>query len=82
MKRKRYSEEQTAFALRQAESGTVMEEICRKMGISDAAQGWARSLVEGKQHQQIGSHRQMAPAFLGCSRKNQTVWHLARPDAG
>jgi putative transposase len=35
MKRKRYSDEQIAFALRQAESGTVIEEICRKIGISE-----------------------------------------------
>lgn len=35
MKRKRYSEEQIAFALRQHESGTVVEEIIRKMGISE-----------------------------------------------
>ncbi len=35
MKRKRFSEEQIAFALRQAESGTTLEEICRKMGISE-----------------------------------------------
>ena len=35
MKRKRCSEEQIAFALRQAESGTTIEDICRKMGISE-----------------------------------------------
>jgi putative transposase len=35
MKRKRFTEEQIAFALRQAESGTSVEEICRKMGISE-----------------------------------------------
>jgi putative transposase len=35
MKRKRFLEEQIAFALRQAESGTTIEEICRKMGISE-----------------------------------------------
>ena len=35
MKRKRFSEEQIAFALRQAESGTTIEQICRKMGISE-----------------------------------------------
>ena len=35
MKRKRYSEEQIAFALRQAESGTPIAEIVRKMGISE-----------------------------------------------
>ncbi len=35
MKRKRFSEEQIAFALRQADSGTTIEETCRKMGISE-----------------------------------------------
>ncbi|MBB5052871.1 putative transposase [Afipia massiliensis] len=35
MKRKRFSEEQIAFALRQADSGTTIEEICRKMGVSE-----------------------------------------------
>ena len=35
MKRKRFTEEQIAFALRQAESGTSVEEICRKMGVSE-----------------------------------------------
>lgn len=33
--KKRYSDQQIAFALRQAESGTSSAEICRKMGISD-----------------------------------------------
>lgn len=36
MKKSRFTEEQIAFALRQAETGTRVEEICRKMGISDA----------------------------------------------
>jgi putative transposase len=35
MKRKRYTEEQIAFALRQAESGTAVVEVTRKMGISE-----------------------------------------------
>jgi len=35
MKRKRYTDEQISFALRQAESGTAVEEICRRMGISE-----------------------------------------------
>ena len=36
MKRKRYTDEQIAFALRQADSGTSVEEICRKLGVSEA----------------------------------------------
>ena len=35
MKRSRFTQEQIAFALRQAESGTSVGEVCRKMGISD-----------------------------------------------
>ena len=35
MKRKRCTDEQVAFALRQAESGTSVQEICRKMGVSE-----------------------------------------------
>ena len=33
--KKRYTEEQIAFALRQAESGTSVAEIVRKLGISE-----------------------------------------------
>ena len=36
MKKTRYTEEQIAFALKQAEIGTRGEEGCRKMGISEA----------------------------------------------
>ncbi len=36
MKKKRFTEAQIAFALREAESGTVVEQITRKMGISEA----------------------------------------------
>ncbi len=35
MARKRFTEEQIAFALRQHESGTAITEIVRKMGISE-----------------------------------------------
>lgn len=36
MKKSKFTEEQIAFALRQAESGTVVAEVCRKMGVSEA----------------------------------------------
>ena len=36
MKRSRYTEEQIAFALKQAELGSSVPEVCRKMGVSDA----------------------------------------------
>ena len=36
MKKSRFTDEQIAFALKQAELGTPVDEVCRKMGISDA----------------------------------------------
>lgn len=36
MKRSKFTDQQIAFALRQAEEGTPAAEVCRKMGISDA----------------------------------------------
>ncbi len=35
MKRSRFSEDQVAMALRQAEAGTPIGEICRKLGVSE-----------------------------------------------
>lgn len=35
MKKSKFTEEQIAFALRQAETGTRVSEVCRKMGISE-----------------------------------------------
>ena len=36
MKRSKFTEAQIAFILRQAEEGTVIGEVCRKAGISEA----------------------------------------------
>ena len=36
MKTSKFTEEQIAFAMRQAETGTKVAEVCRKMGISEA----------------------------------------------
>ena len=36
MKKSKFTEAQIAFALRQAEQGTRVAEICRKMGVSQA----------------------------------------------
>ena len=37
MKRSRYTDEQIAYALRQAESGTPVADVCRQMGVSEAS---------------------------------------------
>jgi putative transposase len=36
MKKSKFTEEQITFALQQADTGTSVEEVCRKMGISQA----------------------------------------------
>jgi len=37
MKKSRYTEEQIAFALRQAEGGSQVADVCRQMGVSEAS---------------------------------------------
>ncbi len=39
MKKSKFTDEQIAFALGQAETGTAVHEITRKMGISEQASG-------------------------------------------
>jgi putative transposase len=36
MRRSRYSDEQISYALRQAEGGTAIADVCRGLGISEA----------------------------------------------
>ncbi len=36
MKKSKFTDEQIAYALKQAELGLSVQEVCRKMGISDA----------------------------------------------
>ncbi|ARM03603.1 transposase [Burkholderia pseudomallei] len=40
MKKSKFTEEQIAYALKQAELGTPVAEVCHKMGISDATFYW------------------------------------------
>lgn len=43
MKRSKFTEQQILFALKQAETGTSVAEVCRKMGISEATfYNWKR----------------------------------------
>ncbi len=37
MKQKRYTDEQITYALRQAEAGTPVADVCRQMGVSEAS---------------------------------------------
>jgi putative transposase len=43
MKRSKFTEAQIVFALKQSETGVTVEEICRKMGVSEATfYNWKR----------------------------------------
>jgi putative transposase len=37
VKKSKFTEEQIAYALRQAESGTPVADVCRQMGVSEAS---------------------------------------------
>ncbi len=46
MKKTRYTEEQIAFALKQAETVPWVEDVCRKMGISEVTfYNWKKNSV-------------------------------------
>ncbi len=70
MKKSRYSVEQVAFALRQVESGTLVPEVCRKMGI--VPQVTNRHLV-----QQVDSPHPVIP-YLHCSKAFAVFWLIRK----
>lgn len=46
MRKARFTEEQISFAIRQAESGTPVVEVCRKIGVSEqTCYRWKRKYV-------------------------------------
>lgn len=46
MPRKPFTNEQIALALRQAENGATVDEVCRKMGVSEATfDRWEKQFV-------------------------------------
>lgn len=57
--KKRYTEQQIAFALRQSETGTPISEITRKMGISEVTFYRWRKQYSGLQSQEIRRLKQL-----------------------
>jgi len=45
MKKSKFTESQIIFALKQAETGTKVEEVCRKMGITEASKARLRFTI-------------------------------------
>mgnify|MGYP003596454322 CR=1 FL=1 len=64
---KRYSEEQIGFALRQAESGTPVLEVCRKMGVTEVTfYRWKKKSPAWAWWRSVGWKRQRG-AILACA---------------
>ena len=55
MKKSRYTEEQIAYALRQAETGTPVAEVVRKMGVASRRSTDGRSSTPGWVWERSGS---------------------------
>ena len=80
MKRSKFTEEQVAYVLRQAESGTAVEDICRNMGISQATFYWKKKYGE-LGASEVRRLRQLVEENLrltACCRSNAGQEHLAR----
>ncbi|WP_244447751.1 IS3 family transposase [Methylobacterium oryzae] len=76
MPRKRFTNEQIAFALRQAENGASVDEVCRKMGVSEPTfYRWKEAV---RRHGRAGDPA--AEAAGGREQQAQTAG--GRPDAG
>ena len=59
MGRKQYTEEQIAFALRQAESGTPVAEIIRRLGVSEQTFYRWKKQYGGLQSEQVRELKQL-----------------------
>jgi len=59
MKKSKFTGEQIAFALRQAEVGTPVAEVCRKMGLSEATYYRWKQLYGGLGPSELRKMRQL-----------------------
>jgi putative transposase len=72
MRKSRYTDEQIAYALRQAESGVAVLEVCRKLGVTEQTfYRWKRRFA-GMGVTELRKHRSLYPIWgLSLSRR---VW--------
>ena len=46
MKKSKFTEQQIAFALKQAETVSIVQEVCRKLGVSEATfYNWKKNIA-------------------------------------
>jgi len=65
MKKSKFTEEQIAFALRQAESGTSVAEVYRKLGVSEQTYyRWRKEYNRFRPHSSLGYRPPAPEAYL------------------
>jgi len=80
MGKKQFSEEQIAFALRQAESGTSVAEIIRKLGISEQTYyRWKKRFRKSRVAHQPGNGCGSAIERTNLRRNARLVWQKIAP---
>ncbi|MBB1585145.1 transposase [Serratia sp. OS31] len=72
MKKSRFTEEQIVFALKQAELGTSVPDVCRKLGISDATFYTWRKKYGGISPSELKHMRQLEEENLRLKKLNRT----------
>ena len=93
MKKSRFTNEQIAFALKQAATGTPVEENCRKLGNSQQTfYRWKKkfgdmgvtelitSLLEAKEERQLSRNRFAAVRGVGLVASSQAITDAAAGD--
>jgi putative transposase len=66
MRKSRYTDEQMAFALKQAEVGTPVAEVCRKMAVSEATFFRSKQKFGGLGPSELRKLRQLAESGTPC----------------
>lgn len=78
MKKSRFTE-QIVFALKQAELGTSVPDVCRKLGISDGLPHLSRHFLSSRRGLFKGLRTDAGP---GCRTRQCNRRHLPGPDPG
>ena len=76
MKKSRFSEQQIAFILKQAEDGTTVEEVCRKAGISIQTYHRWRSKYGGLMPSEIKRLKQLEEENVRLKRLVELVGYM------
>ena len=74
MKRSKFSEEQVVYAIRQADAGTPVGDLCRQLGVSDATfYAWKKKYA----HLGVSELRRLRQLEEGNSRLKRLVADLS-----